>query len=262
MAPLQTGRSHGAPLGAPDVIALTRKNLSPPRYCQRRRRKVDAATGKALLVPCGRPRCSLECRDRWARKMAACLRQSFRELPPTHEVRVTVLGLISDRDLSLAISNFLRRLRYRLKTLGSGFEYFAVNEWSEGHRHVHVLVRADADLTPQLIRALWTKTLAGMPFTHHCAPVRNPAGIANYIVKNLKDASKKELAPTTFSGRLYSYSRRFFTQPVAALWAQQLRQWYPARRLEPNKASCTQGEKKRHQPHKPETTSRGRKELR
>jgi hypothetical protein len=140
-----------------------------------------------------------------------------------------VVGLISNRDLSLAISRFLRRLRYRLKTLGSGFEYFAVNEWSEGHRHVHVLVRADADLAPQLIRAVWTKTLPGMPFTHHCAPVCNPAGMANYVVKNLKDASKKELAPTTFKGRLYSYSRHFFTQPVAVIWKQLLRDWYPAR---------------------------------
>jgi hypothetical protein len=168
--------------------------------------------------------------------MAACLRLSFRDLPPTHEVRVTVLGLISDRDLSLAISSFLRRLRYRLKTLGSGLEYFAVNEWSEGNRHVHILVRADADVTPRLIGALWAKTLPGLLFHHHCAPVRNPGGIANYVVKHLKDGSKKELAPSTFKRRLITYSRRFFTRPVAVLWEQQLREWYPERHVLANGA--------------------------
>jgi len=89
--------------------------------------------------------------------MAACLRRSFRERPPTHELRVTVLGMISDRALSLALQKFLRRMRYRLGRLGSDFEYFVVNEWSEGHRHVHVVVRAEADLTREHVRTLWQK---------------------------------------------------------------------------------------------------------
>jgi hypothetical protein len=147
---------------------------------------------------------------------------------------VTVFGAISDREFTLAIGRFLRRLRYRLRRLGSGFEYFAMNEWSEGHRHVHIVVRAGADVTPAMIRALWEKTLPGVPFTHHCAPVRQPIGLANYLVKNLKDCSKKELPPGSFRGRIYTYSRHFFTKPVATIWEEQRKEWYPARTLQPD----------------------------
>lgn len=223
----QVGSFPDPEVGATNDIALTRKNLPPPRYCPRPRSRVDARTGAHMLTPCGRPRCSLECRDRWAKKLALCLRRSFEVLPPTHEVRVTVFGVISDRDLSLAIGRFMRRLRYWLRTRGSGSEYLIVNEWSEGHRHTHTLLRAEANLTPRTIRELWTKTLPGMPFTHHCAPVANPVGLANYVVKHLKDGAKKELAPESFRGRIYSYSKGFFTKPVAALWEEQLSEWYP-----------------------------------
>jgi len=48
------------------------------------------------------------------------------------------------------------------------------------------------------------------------------------VVKHLNDASKKELPPSIFKGRIYSYSRHFLTGPVAALWEEQLREWYPA----------------------------------
>jgi hypothetical protein len=141
---------------------------------------------------------------------------------------VTVFGVISDRDLSLAIGRFLRRLRYRLKKLGSGCDYLVMNEWSEGHRHTHLLLRVDAELTRELIRALWAKTLPGVPFTCHCAPVKDPGAIANYVVKNLKNGSKKEVPPKSFRGRVYTYSRSFFTRPVAALWKQILQEWYPS----------------------------------
>jgi hypothetical protein len=140
---------------------------------------------------------------------------------------LTVLGIISDRELSKAISRFLKRLRYRLSRLGSGFEYFAVNEWSDGHRLTHILVRTEADLTQPLVRALWKKTLPHLDVTSHCDRVRNPVGMANYVVKHLKDSSKKELPPEEFKGRIYTYSRHFFTKQVAALWEEQRRDWYP-----------------------------------
>jgi hypothetical protein len=142
---------------------------------------------------------------------------------------LTIFAVIGDQDLSQANGRFLSRLRYLLKKLGSGFAYFLINEWSEGHRHIHILVRVKADLTRHMIRELWAKTLPGVPFTYHCAPVRSPAAIAKYVVKDLRDCSKKELAPGTFRGRLYTYSRNFFTKPVAALWKEQLREWYSMR---------------------------------
>jgi len=147
-------------------------------------------------------------------------------LVPTHEVRVTVLGVISDGHLSLAVGRFLRRLKYRFGTLRSIFEYLLINEWSEGQRHFHILVRATVDLIRQMIRILWKKTLPGVAFTCHCAPVRNPVAIGRYVVKDLRNASKKELAPRTFTGRIYTYSRGFFSKPVADLWKEQLQEWY------------------------------------
>src|SRR5690242_12707817 len=98
------GEGNAAPV-APVVLTLT--CLAPPPAdvaagdagCGRgRRRSVIAArcvrprpvrdwvTGRGRLIPCGRPRCSLECRDLWARRMSAALRLSFRALPPTHFV--------------------------------------------------------------------------------------------------------------------------------------------------------------------------------
>jgi hypothetical protein len=158
--------------------------------------------------------------------MAACLIRSFWELAPTHHVRLTAYGMISDRELTLAHGRFLSRLKYRLRALGSTIQYLLVNEWSDGQRHVHILVRTDFDLTSGIIRDLWAKSLPGVQFTHHCAPVRSPTAIARYVVKNLKDDAKKELPPRSFRGRIFTYSRGFFTKPVAALWKEQLREWY------------------------------------
>jgi hypothetical protein len=48
------------------------------------------------------------------------------------------------------------------------------------------------------------------------------------VVKHLKDASKKELPPETFRGRIYTYSRRFFTKQVAIIWQEQMQEWFLA----------------------------------
>jgi hypothetical protein len=142
---------------------------------------------------------------------------------------VTILAVIGDREFSLAISRFMRRLRYAIGKLRSGFEYLVMNEWSEGSRHIHILVRVLVDLTRETVRILWAKTLPGVPFTCHCAVVRSATAMARYVVKDLKHNSKKELAPLTFQGRIYTYSRGFFTKSVAALWKEQLGEWYSTR---------------------------------
>ena len=48
------------------------------------------------------------------------------------------------------------------------------------------------------------------------------------MVKHVEDASKKELPPDSFRGRFYSYSQGCFTKSVAALWRDQLADWYPS----------------------------------
>jgi hypothetical protein len=141
-------------------------------------------------------------------------------------MRITAFGVVSHRELSLAMTRFLRRLRYLLKGLGSGLQYFALHEWSEGHQHTHILVRTVPDLTREMIRPMWAKTLPGVHFTCHCKPVRSAVAIANYVVKNLKDASKKEVPPDSFRGRLFTYSRHFFTKQIAILWKEQTQEWF------------------------------------
>jgi hypothetical protein len=177
MTQVSTPFQDGTLETAPDLIALSCKTPPPARYCQRPRWLPDLHTRQPVLLPCGRPRCSHQCRDVWAKRLAICLGRSFEDLPPTYELRVTVVGVISHRDLSSAICRFLRRLRYRLKALGSRFEYLVVNEWHDGHRHTHFLVRTSADLTRQTVRALWRMSLPQVRFTCHCAPVWDPGAL-------------------------------------------------------------------------------------
>src|SRR5207244_2635053 len=106
---------------------------------------------------CGRPKCSWECRGRWAWKTAKCLVRSFEELPPTHMIRLTSFAmLLSDRELTKRLQRFLERLRYRVPC-----EYLLVNEWNGGHRHVHLLIRADGEITAELVSELWAKVIPG-----------------------------------------------------------------------------------------------------
>src|SRR5262249_54233251 len=107
-----------------------------PHRCPRARRRWDPAARREYRQICASPKCSVECRKRWAWKMARCLIRSFQTLPPTHMIRLTAFAMLTDRELTKRIRQFLDRLRYRVP-----LEYLLVNEWSDGHRHVHILVR-------------------------------------------------------------------------------------------------------------------------
>jgi hypothetical protein len=187
--------------------------------CARPRLVWDWRTGKRRLMPCGRPKCSLQCRDRWAGRMSAALMRSFRELPPTHFVRVTVLDLMKTEDLTRCVRRFLRRLRWR------GCEYLAVNEWREGRRHHHVLVRTEGDMTSAVVGELWRASCPGARVTSYCRPVINAEGSARYVVKDLRDGSKKEVPPAEYDGKLFSYSKRFLAQPLKALMGAVVGEW-------------------------------------
>jgi hypothetical protein len=47
--------------------------------------------------------------------------------------------------------------------------------------------------------------------------VRSAEASARYVVKDLRDGSKKEVPPEEFGGRLFSCSKRFLSQPLKAL---------------------------------------------
>ncbi len=206
------GGENAGGLRRPAVIAAR---------CVRPRPVRDWKTGERRLIPCGRPRCSLECRDRWARRMSEALRRSFAVLPPTHFVRVTVLDPIRPRELTRCARGFLRRLRRRRR----GCEYLAVNEWREGQRHHHVLVRTEGELTSAVVAELWRASCRGARVTSYCKPVASAEASACYVVKDVKDGSKKEVPPSWFRGELFSYSKGFLAEPLKALMRAVVKEW-------------------------------------
>jgi hypothetical protein len=136
--------------------------------------------------------------------------------------------VVKDLTLTEARTRFLGRLQRRLR--GGGFEYFAVNEWHDGHRHFHILIRTGFNLTRAVVRELWGRSLPGVDFTHYCQPVGDADAVAKYVVKDLNEDLKKELPPRSFRGRVISYSKGFFVKKPADLWAEQLEEWREARR--------------------------------
>jgi hypothetical protein len=159
--------------------------------------------------------------------------RSFKVLPPTHVIRLTSFAMLPNRELTQRVSRFLERLRYRIPS-----EYLLVNEWSDGHRHMHLLVRADGDISPALVGELWGKLIPGPKGIRstYCRPVKNPAGAARYIVKHVGDAGKKEVAPKTYRGRVMTYSREFLSESMESLWRDELRDWNLQRRSGPEGA--------------------------
>jgi hypothetical protein len=151
--------------------------------------------------------------------MSAALRRSFAVLPPTHFVRVTVLDTIRPKELTRCVRGFLRRLRRR------GCEYFALNEWQEELRHHHVLVRTGGDLTSAAVGELWRASCGGVRVTSYCQGVRSAEAAARYVVKDVRDGSKKEVPPEEFGGRLFSYSKGFLAQPLKALMGAVVGEW-------------------------------------
>jgi hypothetical protein len=130
--------------------------------------------------------------------------------------------MVPDKELTRRVTRFLERLRYRIP-----LEYLLVNEWREGHRHMHILVRADTHVTPDLVADLWSKVNPGPRSicTSYCRPVDDPIKIARYIVKDLKDAAKKEVAPKSYEGRVMTYSRRFLAKSMKKLWRELVDDW-------------------------------------
>jgi hypothetical protein len=159
------------------------------------------------------------------RKMAACVRRSASELPPTHEARVTAYGYGSDQQLTAAHGRLFRMLRKH------GCQYLAVNEWGvRGKRHLHILIRAGSqEITGEEVSIWWEKCLpAGATGTSHCAPIRDVDAFARYVFKDMHKGG--ELPPSEFKGKHYSASRRFFVRKLAVLWKAVRDDWDRSRR--------------------------------
>jgi hypothetical protein len=181
---------------------------SVPLYCKHPRPLgYDPQTKKAIkFVPCGRAKCSRECRKRYGRMLAECLQRSFAVLPPTHHVRLTVQAILPDRELTKKLSDFLHKLRREIGSL----QYLLVNEWVRGRRHSHIVIRTPAALSTPIIRRVWSR-VCPIDANPHCGPVRCAAALARYVAKHLND-EEPELPPEDFTGRLHNSSRHFFRQ--------------------------------------------------
>jgi hypothetical protein len=151
--------------------------------------------------------------------MSAALQLSFQVLPPTYFVRVRVLDPITGKELTACVGRFLRRLR-KLKC-----EYFSINEWHEGLRHHHILVRTDVDFSPAKVAELWRASCGNVRTSSYCRAVRSADATARYLVKDVKDWWKKELPPAEFTGRVFSYSKRFLARPLKILMREVVMEW-------------------------------------
>lgn len=150
--------------------------------------------------------------------MSACVCRSALEAPPTHEARISVSGPVDDKQLTAAHSRFLRKLR------GRGCEYLAVNEWKQGKRHLHILIRAAAEITAKEVGQWWQASLPpGARASSHCAPLRNVMGFIRYIFKDMRGGG--ELPSSTFKGKIYTSSRRFLVRKLGVLWKEVRDQW-------------------------------------
>ena len=136
---------------------------------------------------------------------------------------------IMPKELTRCVGRFLRRLRWR------GCEYFALNEWREGRRHHHILVRAGEELTKAVVKELWQASCPGARVTSYCKPVTSVDGAARYVVKDLQDGSKKGVPPEEFGGRLFSYSKGFLAEPLKILMRAVVEEWRVTSRTRPGK---------------------------
>jgi hypothetical protein len=136
-------------------------------------------------------------------------------------IRLTSKAMITDRELTKRVAQFIRRLRAKVP-----LEYLIVNEFHGHHRHMHILVRAGADVSGALVSELWSELNPGKGLrSSYCEPVRNPVALARYLVKHVHDPAKKQVAPRTYSGKVMTYSKGFLSQKMKTLEREVVGEW-------------------------------------
>jgi hypothetical protein len=195
--------------------ARVNAKFRPDRWCSKCFELI-LPDGEIVEKVCGSPKCSLECRDKWADRINAIFQQSFRTLPPTHTACVSATGLTSAQ-LSAAHSKLYRRLRARAT------HYAGVQEWADGRRHLHLLLR-DRWLYHGLIQLLWLKSLppGAVATAFYCEPIAHRTALAKYLVKHPDQQKPGECPPKFFRGHVISYSRGFLSAPAKVLWKREL----------------------------------------
>jgi hypothetical protein len=129
---------------------------------------------------------------------------------------LTLTGFPADpRQASRSFGNLIRDIR----AAGYAFEYLSFNEiGSGGMRHKHLLLHGD--FIPQAFISARCKAngLGGIVWI---SELRGRKAVVDYIMKYIgKD-------PATWSGRKFSYSRRFFLGKTSAqIWGEFLRDFF------------------------------------
>ena len=95
----------------------------------------------------------------------------------------------------------------------------------EERRHRHALVRSEGDLTPAAVSQLWRGSCRGARVASYCRPVSRAGASARYLVKDLRDGSKKGVPPEHFGGRRFSSSKRSLARPLKALLRAVVVEW-------------------------------------
>jgi hypothetical protein len=178
------------------------------RRCQNPYLRYDAATDTMTRRRCGRWRCSVECRCLWRTKYRRKLIATLQARPAKYKLRLTAYGVTDDRQLGRAHSGFFKMLR---KYVGCG--YWWINEWSDGHRHLHAIIRAVDEISRDLVARLWRAALPDAGTSCYFRPIQDQTRLAIYVTK------LKEVPPPSFPGRLYGSSRKFFAPASQGLTA-------------------------------------------
>lgn len=171
------------------------------------------------MVPCGRPKCSWECRGKWARKHAHCANRSFLHLPPTHHLVLHPPEEMSEAAFSKLIGQLLAKLK---RWLGVEVEYIRIFEWKSGRVHAHLWLRTTADIPAAVVSSLLPP---GVRVS--CKPRRGSiTAVARYLFKAVRNAKEKtQLPPQHFRGKLFVASRGFFVRPIKQLWKEVKAEW-------------------------------------
>lgn len=227
--PMPTHHNVVVPDG--EITARISSYWSLPATCQRKHFRSKRR--------CESTKCSRECRDWWAMKWSNILRRSFKELPPTQHLRLTLTSghyhpHVTCREQSKIVSELCKAI-VRRKT-----EYFRANEWSPttAQRHQHFLLRSnhvwDRDDAWEVVSGVLTRHRRKNPEAEwhvdlRLEPVHDPDAIAKYVVKDVIDPAKKSHPPHWYRGQIAKPSGSFLSKSKDELWLECRRDWHGQR---------------------------------
>ena len=180
------------------------------------------------------PRCSLECRNNWARKEAVILSEQLRQVAPTHFIYFGNVQIQADLILSghkQVRMLFLKHFRQRQKHVNFTAQFRAVSEIGRNERiHYDYVIYSSAAISQPAIKTVWDA--ACQPFSTivmHGPPRKSIEAACKYVFKDLKSFRQKKKWVRLFAPHTLSItwgSAGFFSpMPKSALWRLLVVRW-------------------------------------